>query len=264
MALRDQPYIPLYIQDFLTDEKLIECSAEATGVYIRLMCILHKSEDYGKILLKQKDKQTDKQSKNFALKIAKQMPYPVDVVTRAIDELLAEKVLTIENDFLIQKRMVSDNLLSLKRAQAGKKGGEFAQAKIKANPKANPENEDVNEIVNEFISKGVEKDFTQPDVNGDEIHFAYDTTEVRAAWAKWKEYRFRQHGKTYPMFGEQAALKQLAGMTEQQTIDTIFKAIESNWLNLYPDKNGNGKQTKRGFDIDGAKNSIADYLAKHG
>ena len=24
MALRDQPYIPLYIQDFLTDEKLIE------------------------------------------------------------------------------------------------------------------------------------------------------------------------------------------------------------------------------------------------
>ena len=43
MALRDQPYLPLYVQDFLTDEKLAECSAMATGVYIRLMCIMHKS-----------------------------------------------------------------------------------------------------------------------------------------------------------------------------------------------------------------------------
>jgi hypothetical protein len=66
MALRDQPYIPLYIQDFLTDEKLIECSAQATGVYVRLMCIMHKSEDYGKILLRQKDKQKPKQIENFA------------------------------------------------------------------------------------------------------------------------------------------------------------------------------------------------------
>ena len=58
MALRDQPYLPLYVQDFLTDEKLIECSASATGVYIRVMCIMHKSDPYGMILLKQKDKQT--------------------------------------------------------------------------------------------------------------------------------------------------------------------------------------------------------------
>ncbi len=54
MALRNQPYFPLYVQDFLTDEKLAECSAESTGVYIRLMCILHKSEEYGCILLKTK------------------------------------------------------------------------------------------------------------------------------------------------------------------------------------------------------------------
>ena len=44
MALRDQPYIPLYVQDFMTDEKLSECSAESTGVYIRVMCIMHKSQ----------------------------------------------------------------------------------------------------------------------------------------------------------------------------------------------------------------------------
>ena len=71
MALRDQPYLPLYVQDFLTDEKLIECSASATGVYIRVMCIMHKSDPYGMILLKQKDKQTSSTIQNFALKLIK-------------------------------------------------------------------------------------------------------------------------------------------------------------------------------------------------
>lgn len=145
MALRDQPYLPLYIQDFMTDEKLIECSAQTTGVYVRLMCIMHKSEDYGKILLKQKDKQTVEQVGNFASKIAKQMPYPVTVVSTAITELLAEGVLVVEGDHLVQKRMVRDNLLSLTRSKAGKKGGEFAQAKLKANTQANTEYEYENE-----------------------------------------------------------------------------------------------------------------------
>lgn len=143
MALRDQPYIPLYIQDFLTDEKLIECSAKSTGVYVRLMCIMHKSEVYGKILLKQKDKQKTKQIENFAIKLGKQMPYTVQEVQEGLEELLAEQVLHIDGDFLIQKRMVNDNILSLKRAEAGSKGGKFAKAKGKAKPQANTENEDV-------------------------------------------------------------------------------------------------------------------------
>jgi hypothetical protein len=90
MALRNQPYFPLYVQDFLTDEKLIECSAESTGVYIRLLCILHKSEEYGKLLLKQKDKQDLKRLKNFALKLLKQMPYTIAVIEKSLDELLNE------------------------------------------------------------------------------------------------------------------------------------------------------------------------------
>ena len=141
MALRDQPYLPLYIQDFLTDEKLIECNAETTGVYIRLMCLMHKSEEYGKILLKQKDKQTDNQIQNFACKLSKQMPYELEPVVRALTELVGEKVLILDGDYLIQKRMVADNELSLKRSVAGRKGGSFAQAKVKATTKANAENE---------------------------------------------------------------------------------------------------------------------------
>ena len=132
MALRDQPYIPLYVQDFLTDEKLNECSAQSTGVYIKIMCVLHKSKEYGTILLKQKDKQTDNQIKNFALKFDNHLSFKINVIENAINELVEEEVLRLEGDKLLQKRMVRDNELSIKRSIAGKKGGEksqFAKAK---------------------------------------------------------------------------------------------------------------------------------------
>lgn len=151
MALRDQPYLPLYVQDFLTDEKLIECSASATGVYIRVMCIMHKSDPYGMILLKQKDKQTSSTIQNFALKLIKSLPYDLDVIKSGLEELINEDVLQIEDDKLIQKRMVKDFSISNKRAEAGKKGGEktqSAKAKDEAKHQANSENENENRDIN--------------------------------------------------------------------------------------------------------------------
>ena len=149
MALRDQPYLPLYIQDFMTDEKLIECSAESTGVYIRIMCLMHKSSEYGKILLKQKYKQTDKQTKNFAKQLARSMPYDLDTIEHSLDELLTEEVLFLEESKLVQKRMVRDNYISEVRKSAGNKGVEtkksFAKAKVEANTESEYESEDENE-----------------------------------------------------------------------------------------------------------------------
>ena len=140
MALRNQPYFPLYADDFLSDEKLSECSAESTGVYIRIMCVMHKSNEYGKILLKQKDKQSDDQIKNFALKLVKHLPYAHEIIERSLVELISEDVLQIHGDYILQKRMVKDGEISDLRAKAGSKGGRksqgFAQAKVKAKPKA--------------------------------------------------------------------------------------------------------------------------------
>jgi uncharacterized protein YdaU (DUF1376 family) len=160
MALRDQPYLPLYIQDFMTDEKLLECSASATGVYIRIMCIMHKSSPYGTFLLKQKDKKTNKQILNFANKLAKSLPYKVDVILDGLTELLEEDCLQIDGDTLIQKRMFSDGELSLIRSKSGKLGseikeknkGNFAIAKVQANS----EIEYINEIDidNETVLEG--------------------------------------------------------------------------------------------------------------
>lgn len=157
MALRDQPYLPLYVQDYLTDEKLNMCSLSTQGVYIKLMCLFHKSEIYGGILLKQKDKQCENLASNFAGKIAKLMPVKIELIESALNELLEERVLNIEGDLLFQKRMVKDNEISIKRADSGKKGGESTQksyrfAKAKDQPKDQANTEDENEYENEDIN----------------------------------------------------------------------------------------------------------------
>ena len=123
MALRNQPYLPLYVQDFMTDEKLMECSATATGVYIRLLCLLHKQEIYGTLEMKAKYKQNESKTKNFASMLSRFMPFTESEIEQGLRELLTEGVLYIEDDILFQKRMKKDGELSDKRALAGAKGG---------------------------------------------------------------------------------------------------------------------------------------------
>ncbi len=143
MALRDQPYLPLFVQDFLTDEKLAECSPAATGVYIRLMCLLHKSEEYGKLTLRPKDILTEAEVSAlreqievkaedlagadalvivFAKKLLRQMPFELHEIAVALAELLDENVVAIDGYTLYQKRMVKDGQISEKRGKAGRAG----------------------------------------------------------------------------------------------------------------------------------------------
>ena len=123
MARKDRPYLPLYVQDLLTDERLIECSAEAHGVYFRLMCILHKQETYGLLCLKQKHKQNTSKTNNFATLLVKQMPFEQEQIQKCLQELHDEGVIGITDDSLFQKRMVNDGKLSLTRSDIGKTGG---------------------------------------------------------------------------------------------------------------------------------------------
>ena len=211
MARRDQPYLPLYVKDFLSDEKLNLCGAESTGVYIRLMCIMHMSTEYGKILLKQKYKQNDKQIFNFASQLANQMPYSEDTIERSLTELLDENVIGIDGDCLFQKRMVKDGKLSDTRALAGQKGGSkktnshdfasgFASGFANAKTQANSEyaNEYVNESNNDTDSNNLQENVeTTPRVRTevlsdrfDEFWSAYPKKvkkiKAREAWMKIK------------------------------------------------------------------------------
>lgn len=132
MALRDQPYLPLYVDDFISDEKLRLCSAEAHGVYILILLNMHKMDEYGVIKLSRRDKKSDSQIKNFASLLLALLPFDFDVIESSLDELVDRGVLTIEGDTLYQKRMRKDGKLSETRALAGSKGGK-GQAKRKQN-----------------------------------------------------------------------------------------------------------------------------------
>ena len=189
MALRKQPYLPLYIQDFMTDEKLAECSAESVGVYIYMMCLMHKSDDYGKILLKQKYKQTfdqisqqpkeqmEKQNLiicfRLASQIVKHLPFDLNIIFLSICELISEGVLHLDGNCIYQKRMVRDAEISDKRALAGKNGGKktqknntkkgvvvasnFAKANIQANTENEIEYKNVLKLPNDLEDNGGDK-----------------------------------------------------------------------------------------------------------
>lgn len=138
MSRREQPYIPLYAQDFLTDEKLRECSAASVGVYIMLMCVMHKQEEYGTILLREKDRQNEDIIVDFSRKLAKHLPFGIEVIGEALRELLDEGVIQQDGDRISQKRMVREADVSGKRSAAGKKGAastntKFAAAKTSSN-----------------------------------------------------------------------------------------------------------------------------------
>ena len=144
MSLQNSPYLPLCVKDFMSDEKLAECSASANGVYIRLMCMLHKSDSYGKIILKEKYKTKSNACMNFASMLARHMPYTVKEICEGLTELLYNEVVYIVGDYLFQPRMVKLGEISEKRAVAGKKGGEktFCSSKTKSKIEANTKKEE--------------------------------------------------------------------------------------------------------------------------
>jgi hypothetical protein len=157
MALTNQPYIPLYVGDWLTNNKLKVCSTSAHGLMINIMCIMHKEAEYGTLLLKQNLKQGSDICLNFASYFARLLPFERAEIYSALKELIDESVLYIEDDKLICKRMVEDAKLSLTRAKTGSEGGKktqeklkkFAKAKPQANGQANAENENEIENANE-------------------------------------------------------------------------------------------------------------------
>lgn len=248
MARKDKPYLPLYVQDFMTDERLMECSAATTGVYVKIMCVLHKCEPYGKILLKQKDKQKDKQIENFALKFAKHLPFSLLEICSCISELIDEGCLTLEGDSLYQKRMFNDGNLSTTRSESGSKGGkitqvknkDFAKAKNKANSDIDIDNETDIDIINNknqkktFNTKPVVSDFNGlPDKNVDGViekmqiakQIKIDSETVKRFWEIFKienltgyEY-YPNEGKVYKHFSDWLKFQKIDnGTNKQQTV----------------------------------------------
>jgi hypothetical protein len=163
MSLRNQPYLPLYIQDYLTDEKLNNCSWETQGIYIKILCVLHKMNPYGAILFKQKDKQNSSICltvclevcfdfvSDFASILLRQIPCEREIMENALKELLSNEVLLYDGEKLYQKRMLKDGHISIERSKAAKKGGGNPLL-FKQNSKQTPKQKDkqIPEYENEY------------------------------------------------------------------------------------------------------------------
>lgn len=188
MALRDQPYFPFYVNDFISDEKLKPCSAESTGVYIRIMCELHKSEDYGAISFDELDDRTDDICYDFARKFVPFLPYAFDVIHRGLTELVKRRVLIIEGETLYQKRMVRDGNISDTRARAGSSGGLSKAEKYSkklAKPVAKTKQNTGSGYDNE---NDIESEPTLDEVRFTEFWEAYPNKKgKKAALAAWKK-----------------------------------------------------------------------------
>ena len=124
MALNNkQPYLPLYIDDWMNNTKLKLSTSGAHGLLISIMCLMHKEKDYGKLSLNQKFKKTGDQIKNFCLQLNKLTCFNPREINPFFNELIDNKILVIEDDCLICERMVKNFNLSKIRAESGKKGG---------------------------------------------------------------------------------------------------------------------------------------------
>lgn len=171
MALRDNPYIMLDVNDFMNDEKLRECSAASVGIYIRLLCVLHKSDTYGALLYQQKDLQKAKicgyknpnKIQIFVTMLSRQLPETREEIEAALIELSEEGVIKITENRLEQKRMIRDAEISEKRQQARAQRGKAPEAE------ETPETEGAEICTNKTANKKSDFVGTKPLTNSENL-----------------------------------------------------------------------------------------------
>lgn len=134
MALRSNFYIKLVINDIVSDEKLNACSSSANGIYLRLICFLHRQTEYGVFILKEQELIDNDLIKCFSKRLKKHMPFTFDEIYKGISELKEFDVIQIRENRLEQKRMIKDSKEYEKFSERGKKGMESRYKKFGIDP----------------------------------------------------------------------------------------------------------------------------------
>lgn len=283
MALSNQPYLPLYVDDWMNNTRLKMCSPAAHGMMVTIMCLMHKEQEYGKMLLRQKFRQNENIVQNFALQIARLSAFDSKEVIGPLTELVTEGVLKIEGDVLFSERMVNDNGLSQKRAVAGKNGGKATNDKIRNTTSAKPKekefatantsaNTTANAVNGIGIENGVEtENETVPEKVGSGGKTAallpWPSAAFAEAWQQWKAYRRKEHSFRYRSAeSEQAALMELSALAttgEVQAIAIIRQSMGKGWKGFFELKQHDATPTKAGSRVqysDDFRRKIAERL----
>jgi hypothetical protein len=157
-----RPSFQFYPNDWICHLELQSCSLAAQGLWINLMCRMHKSSVYGKLLLEQNGNQIPITAEKLAGLVGKTW----EEIQPLVNELVSLKVMKVESGtgIFFCSRMVKDEDLRNKRAAAGKLGGEttqkskaFAKSNHQANFKQTVEEEDKEEIEDEAVVLNIEE-----------------------------------------------------------------------------------------------------------
>lgn len=118
------PWMKFHPQDWRADERLRMCSLPARGLWLEMMCIMHRAEKYGFLLIAGKAP-TDTQ-------LAFQVGTTPEQVSQLLAELRAAEVYSATSSGVIySRRMVRDEKKSKINAKNGKKGGEASLGKTR-------------------------------------------------------------------------------------------------------------------------------------
>jgi hypothetical protein len=224
--------------------------------------MLHKEKEYGILVLSKTEKKYEDQVKNFSTLLTRFLPYEVEEIITALNELLAHKVLRLEGDKLIQKRMVKDGVLSDKRSKAGKKGGDrtrdnarFAQAK----PEAKPEDPLYPEISDSEELDPVIEEKKSILITNIATKFNYMSHENKKQQSMITAFvhSLPFHGKLDFFITEFESYKKLKEIDNDQYIHTIERFIgtqslqykdgkwDDNWTKKLTDKQNNNGNTNK-------------------
>lgn len=222
-----QPYIPLYVGDYLKDTRALPLSVR--GAWVDMILFMWDAPVRGELIgtIEEVARMIgcDRSEAEFALNLLKQKK------TADID-LLPSGEFRICN-----RRMKRETEISEKRSFAGKKGVEvkFAQANAKPKRKAKTKQNTDIDIEDDIDNENTVKESAK-------IIFPFDSEAFRTSWGTWLTYR-KQIKKPYRSeMSEQAALKNLSKYSEEDAILMIENSIANGWQGLF-DVKGNGRKT---------------------
>ena len=143
------PWTKWYWQDYLSDEKLSDCSLAAQGLWMRMLGYMARSEKRGYLLLNGKQNESKmkaNEKQNESKILAKRTHTEEQIIEQLLNELEENGVFSRDEDGVIfSRRLVREAEISRIRSEAGRIGGRPSlkkeqkqnESKMKANEKQN-------------------------------------------------------------------------------------------------------------------------------
>lgn len=244
-----QPYIPLYVGDYLKDTRILPLAVR--GAWVDLICYMWDSrvrgeisgtlEDFSRLL------SCEKSEAKFALNL--------------LEQKNVADFFFLENDVIkiVSRKMKREADISKKRAKAGKTGGKrtqssknFAKAKVEAKFKQNTD-----------IDIDIDNDIEIINKKESEIIFPFTSDRFLKTWKNWKLFRSQIKKPYRSELSEQMALKKLSQHDEATAIAMIEQSIANSWQGIFDvTEKSNGKLSAREKHIDSLRKDFAERASK--